>query len=291
MIFYGAPGTGKSYTVEKLIDEHRTIRTVFHPDTQNSDFIGALKPIIVDGDVSYAFSPGPFSKSMVAAYNQPSVMHYLVIEELNRAPAAAVFGELFQMLDRDGNGAGEYSVDFPSEEFANWWQARTSRNESKMRLPSNLSILATMNSADQGVFPLDTAFRRRWKQEYIPIDYDNVPAGHVQIALKAGDIVNVGWGIFIKKLNNFLVDQIGATISEDRLIGPWFLSSAELDGAIPNKLLIYLWDDLLRHHGREIIFASRIKTVGSFASAQKDKKPIFSGAFLALFQNDLGADE
>lgn len=282
-IYYGAPGTGKSHKVEQLIDELTTVRTVFHPDTQNSDFIGALKPVIQNGDVSYQFSPGPFARAMAAAYDDPSNMHYLVIEELNRAPAAAVFGELFLMLDRNDDGKGEYDVDFPSDEFANWWKAETGNDTHKMRLPSNLSILATMNSADQGVYPLDTAFRRRWTQKYIPINYTKAPTGHIKLALSASSEKEIEWADFIRRLNEFLISETSLAISEDRLIGPWFLKASELNDVLPGKLLIYLWDDLLRHQGRDIIFHSSIKTYGDLALTVEKKKLVFSKSFLEGF--------
>ena len=119
-IFYGAPGTGKSHSVDGLlgdISDEFAVRTVFHPDTQNSDFFGCLKPKMVNGGVQYGFAPGPFSTALRKAYLDPDHHYFLVIEELNRAPAAAVFGELFQLLDRDAfSGKGKYRVDYPNEE-------------------------------------------------------------------------------------------------------------------------------------------------------------------------------
>lgn len=290
VIYYGAPGTGKSYAVEQLTQTSgpsRVVRTVFHPDTQNSDFIGALKPAInEEDDISYRFSPGPFAKALVAAYLDPGNMHWFIIEELNRAPAAAVFGELFQMLDRDDDGTGKYDVNFPSDEFDEWWIEKTGETGAKLRLPSNLSIAASMNSADQGVFPLDTAFRRRWNQEYVMIDYASGPTGDITIAAGANQTVTVDWQSFVRRLNEFLTDEIGSGISEDRLIGQWFLSDSELGAELPGKLMIYLWDDLLRHHGRDVLFRPTIKAYGELSRLQKEGKPIFSDKFLELFSED-----
>lgn len=292
IIYYGAPGTGKSYAVDQIAGTHSIFRTVFHPDTQNSDFVGSLKPVIDDkNDISYKFSPGPFSRAMAAAYLAPEKMHYLVIEELNRAPAAAVFGELFLMLDRDKDGIGEYDVDFPSEEFVKWWQVESGLSGDKMRLPSNLSILATMNSADQGVYPLDTAFRRRWTQEYIPIDYGNAPVGNIQLTLADSTTIEIPWRKFVQYLNEFLTEKIGSGISEDRLVGQWFLCSAELGATLPGKLLIYLWDDLLRHHGRDILFRADVKTYGNLAAKGNSAKPIFSSEFLKHFSDNQETNE
>ena len=115
---------------------------------QNSDFFGTLKPVTDDeGSISYAFSPGPFSKAIAHAYANPAEAVWLVVEELNRAPAAAVFGDLFLLLDRDENGAGEYDVDCPSEEAARWYKQKAGIENGKLRLPSNFWIVATMNSA------------------------------------------------------------------------------------------------------------------------------------------------
>jgi MoxR-like ATPase len=286
-IYYGAPGTGKSYTIDQIVSvalPQFAIRTVFHPDTQNSDFIGALKPVAIEGtDITYRFSPGPFSAALIAAYKDPGNFYWLIIEELNRAPAAAVFGELFLLLDRRADGSGQYDVSFPSEEFGSWWTTGTGDKSGKFRLPSNLSILATMNSADQGVFPLDTAFRRRWSQEYVAIDYATCPEGTITLASTATEKLYPQWRDFISQLNSFLVDEIGAGISEDRLVGPWFLSKSELGGRLPGKLMIYLWDDLLRHHGREILFRPNVKTYGDLARSIVDDAPIFTDRFLARF--------
>jgi len=294
-IYYGAPGTGKSYTVNqetKGAGPARVVRTVFHPDTQNADFIGSLKPVVrTDGDIGYRFSPGPFAKALSEAFRDPGNMHWLVIEELNRAPAAAVFGELFQLLDRDDDGAGEYEVNFPSDEFADWWESQTGSKNAKLRLLSNLSISATMNSADQGVFPLDTAFRRRWNQEYIALDYTTAPSGTVEVHTSASDTETIEWRVFVSTLNDFLATEIGAGISEDRLVGQRFLSPSELGSALPGKLLIYLWDDLLRHHGREILFRAGVKTYGELTARQSQGKPIFSDQFLAAIGGEQATDE
>lgn len=289
-IYYGAPGTGKSYTVEKSSRPETRTTTVFHSDFQNSDFVGALKPVMSDGSVTYKFSPGPFAIALKEAWLDPENMHYLVIEELNRAPAASVFGELFQLLDRDNNGNSQYEIDFPSEEFASWWRDETGE-EGKMRLPSNLSILATMNSADQGVYPLDTAFRRRWEHEYIPLDYKKAPEGQIGLRLKDDETPRtVEWSVFLKRLNQYFVEKIN-DLPEDRLIGPYFLSGYDLDNAknsIPEKLLIYIWDDLLRHTGRQEIFVSSIKTYGDLVRRNENGKVIFSEAFLARFDDGNG---
>ena len=288
VIFYGAPGTGKSNRVERKIKKagKRPFRTVFHPDLQNSDFFGCLKPQMDGEKVRYGFLPGPFMKALAEAYKEPAEQVFLVIEELNRAAAAAVFGDLFLLLDRDDDGRGEYDVSFPSHESEEWFRGEPGCSGAELRLPSNLFIYATMNSADQGVYPIDTAFRRRWRQEYLPLNYE---AGHAT----AGEIAYIDlekkphtmeWRRFVEVLNHYLVSIPALAIAEDRLLGQWFVKKKELDGAgIPEKVLLYLWDDLLRHEGREHIFdTDMIKTYGALDKAGKAGTRFLSAAFLGV---------
>lgn len=289
VIFYGAPGTGKSNRVEKKIKKagKRPFRTVFHPDLQNSDFFGCLKPQMDGKKVRYGFSPGPFMKALADAYKEPAEPVFLVIEELNRAAAAAVFGDLFLLLDRDDDGKGEYDVSFPSPESEEWFNEQTGRADETLQLPSNLFIYATMNSADQGVYPLDTAFRRRWKQKYLPLNYKKGRKGNVGYVDAAGDRRTLAWREFVKLLNRQLTKDENLDIAEDRLLGQWFVSELELNGkSIPEKVLIYLWDDVLRHEGRrgrEVIFAAgKENTYGELASKIKRGECILSDPFLAV---------
>lgn len=275
-LIYGAPGTGKSYSVDEELKGLCVVRTVFHPDMQNSDFFGSLKPKMVNEKVAYAFSPGPFSNALRQAYEKPDQHHYLVIEELNRAPAAAVFGELFQLLDRDDSGESRYEVDVPSEDAEGWFGRR------KLKLPANLSILATMNSADQGVFPLDTAFRRRWSQKYFPLygDTSKFPHGDIMLAVNDGGLV-IEWRQFVRCLNEKLI-KLG--VAEDRLMGIWFARENELNGPIPMKVLLYLWDDVLRHQDRNAIFNSKLRTFGEINSAILAGKPILADDLLSYMK-------
>lgn len=282
IIIYGAPGTGKSHKIDQQVRGESIVRTVFHPDTQNSDFFGCLKPRMIRDKISYEFSPGPFALALKAAYSSPEANHYLIIEEINRAPAAAVFGELFQLLDRKDDGHGTYSVDFPNLESKSWFQAEIGTEIKKILMPPNLSILATMNSADQGVYPLDTAFRRRWEQEYLPLYEGECPLGLIYITNKSGASNAIKWRNFAECLNDFLTNNL--EVAEDRLLGLWFVRERELGGAIPAKILLYLWDDLLRHEGREQVFIREIKTFGQLDSAIKLDKPIFSDALLQMFE-------
>jgi len=290
-IYYGAPGTGKSHAIVVAIRENhaREIKTVFHPDVQNSDFIGTLKPEIKDGEIGYRFSPGPFLKAYVEAWNNPADQVWFVIEELNRAPAAAVFGELFLLLDRSPDGSGEYAVDYPSPECQAWVQQNIAESISdrpdKLRLPSNLYISCTLNSADQGVYPLDTAFKRRWTQHYVPLVY-NGPNTLINVTHPERDIIRIPWQSFIKALNTVMSKN---GIREDRLVGPWFVKEHEFleNGSIPGKVLVYLWDDLFRNHDKSVVFNFAGTTYGSLVSAVEAEQRIFSTEFLAELTDNL----
>jgi hypothetical protein len=286
VIFYGAPGTGKSNRVEKIVKDagKEPIRTVFHPDLQNSDFFGCLKPRMDGDNVRYEFAPGPFMEALAEAYEKTGEPVYLVIEELNRAAAAAVFGDLFLLLDRKDNGTGEYSVSFPSPESRIWVEGKTDTVHERIELPSNLFIYATMNSADQGVYPIDTAFRRRWRQEYLPLDYTEGPDGEIAYNDADGKLYTLEWRRFVELLNNYLISNHTLAIAEDRLLGQWFVKKKELDGTgIPEKILLYLWDDLLRHEGRDQIFdTGTIATYGTLDKAAKDGSRFLSATFLSV---------
>ncbi|MEQ5138035.1 AAA family ATPase [Providencia alcalifaciens] len=290
-IYYGAPGTGKSHQLNELTEGNRKIVTVFHPDTQNSDFIGSLKPTNVSGSVTYAFRPGPFTTALLEALKNPEQNVYLVIEEINRAPAAAVFGELFQLLDRE-NGASKYEIDFTDPDMQAYindeLKAVGLDERSKLSIPANLSLLATMNSSDQAVMPLDTAFKRRWSFRYMKLDFENpaVSSQNLRIMTTQG-VYYITWKDFANKVVNHQLKEM--KVPEDRLIGPFFLNSTELSNsetsneAISGKLFVYLWDDVLRHKGRNIIFDKNIGTFGELHEQFiEGKKPVFSEVIESL---------
>ena len=253
LIVYGAPGTGKSYYINNLLKNARSIRTVFHSETQNSDFVGSLKPVTdMNGKVTYEFVAGPFIKSFVEAVKNPNNQIHLIIEEINRANAAAVFGEIFQLLDRDASGRSEYEIQ-PDDLLSKYLNDKLgSKFNGLIYIPSNLIINATMNSSDQGVYPLDSAFKRRWSFKYMPIDFQGSPKGAVDL-----DGRRITWDILAKSINEILSTQY-AHLEEDRFIGPWFLNKNEVHSqfskAIESKLFTYLWNDVLRHQQRDKIF-------------------------------------
>lgn len=264
LIVYGAPGTGKSYYINNLVQNNSItkIRTVFHSETQNSDFVGSLKPVTnIDGRVTYEFVAGPFIKAFLEAVKNPNKQIHLIIEEINRANAAAVFGEIFQLLDRDLTGKSEYSIQ-ADELLAKYLQKTLDPNfDGLIYIPSNLSINATMNSSDQGVFPLDSAFKRRWSFKYMPIDFQSSPKGSVML-----DERWLTWDSLAKSINEILSSEY-AHLEEDRFIGPWFLTKEEVNSqfskAIESKLFTYLWNDVLRHQQKDKIFNDQSVTTFS----------------------------
>jgi len=289
-IFYGAPGTGKSYKIhtEESKGAEKVV-TVFHPDTQYNDFVGALKPKMEMGKdgiavVTYQFRPGPFTNALVKAKSNPDKHVCLVIEEINRAPAAAVFGELFQLLDRDTNGQSTYKIDASDPDMLFYIndQLRSIGIPELLQLeiPANLSLLATMNSSDQSVMPMDAAFKRRWSFQYIEINFNNeaVPNNDFCITTANGQY-NISWPDFAQIINATLIDS---RVAEDRLLGPFFLNKDEIKdiktakNTLNGKLFVYLWDDVLRHLGYQRLFSSTYKTFGRLSSAFNNNMPIFN---------------
>lgn len=263
-IFYGAPGTGKSYSISLGRDEKQLIRTVFHPDTQYSDFVGCLKPIMLGDSVAYQFRPGPFTEAIVKAVSKPSTSYSLVIEEINRAAAAAVFGEIFQLLDREVDGSSTYSIDVSDPDLLSYLNQHTNGffHNGKLKLPSNLSLLATMNSSDQAVMPMDTAFKRRWQFEYLRIDYNKASEGMLEFMVSEveGKVLrSFRWADFARTINECLSAE---HIPEDRLLGHRFISENELESnpenTLKGKLFMYLWDDVLRHGQHTVIFRDSV---------------------------------
>jgi hypothetical protein len=296
LIVYGAPGTGKSYLLEKRFGKDgNSTRVVFHPSYTYFDFVGSYKPVPLyekngqslyelddtqNGSgiphIDYQFVPGPFISVLTKAFLEPLRMHTLLIEEINRADAAAVFGELFQLLDRDSFGKGIYKI-APSKELKVYLNSIEGFHQfisEGIYIPSNLNIVATMNSADQGVNVLDSAFKRRWNFEYLPVEIKL--ENHTQKIKYAGKLYT--WGNLLAQINIKLKTQL--KVNEDRLIGPYFLSPEEIerDKAI-NKVLLYLWDDVLRHKRRDF-FIGKIYTIGDLIGAFPDEDVLGITEFL-----------
>lgn len=275
-IYYGAPGTGKSYTLnsDAKIFGNNIKRVTFHPNLIYGNFVGSYKPIPTKDPnvpISYGYVPGPLIKILVKAFKNPSQSYLLIIEEINRANTAAVFGEIFQLLDRNQNGFSEYPVDI-SEELMTYFKSHLFNDENikedvsqyinntlenGLVLPSNLYIWATMNSADQGVMPLDTAFKRRWDFKYFGVNdaYD-------EQEFKNYGKINLGNGkrITWDNMRRFINDKLSLlNIPEDKLLGPYFLSkniltssNKKVTDAFINKVIMYLFEDLGVHNRMKI---------------------------------------
>lgn len=280
-IFYGAPGTGKSHRIKndervKVADEKNLVfRTTFHPDSDYSTFVGAYKPTMrnvadkykavagKDEEITYSFVPQAFLQAYVAAWNHLDENVFLVIEEINRGNCAQIFGDLFQLLDRDDEGYSEYPIkadidlvryleDGKDEKGQDILMNKDGIKDGKLRLPKNLYIWATMNTSDQSLFPIDSAFKRRWEWVYQPID-----------TAKETWFVKVGkeyysWTSFLNKVNDELLTDETA---EDKHLGFYFCKATEKrEGteAKPNvitaetfvgKVLFYLWNDVFKVYG------------------------------------------
>lgn len=282
LIVYGAPGTGKSYYINNLLKDANTIRTVFHSETQNSDFVGSLKPVTnSDGKVTYEFVAGPFVKAFVQAIKNPNKQIHLIIEEINRANAAAVFGEVFQLLDRDITGRSEYSIQADDLLTKYLQKAIDPSFDGLIYLPANLIINATMNSSDQGVYPLDSAFKRRWSFRYMPIDFQSSPKGSVML-----DGRQLTWDTLAKSINEVLSSEY-AHLEEDRFIGPWFLNKEEVNSqfskSIESKLFTYLWNDVLRHQQKDKIFNDQ--AISTFSDLIKVFNRQLAGEHVDIFSD------
>ena len=238
ILFYGVPGAGKSYEIDKLIVQERSERVVFHPDYTYSDFTGQILPRVIDDKLKYVFVPGPFTKMLKKAVEDPYNMYFLVIEEINRGNAPAIFGDIFQLLDRNEDGSGKYHIS--NYDIATIVYGDETHNIS---IPSNFTVLASMNTSDQNVFTLDTAFQRRWEMHLIKNDVKK--AVHAENVIEGSTI---SWGSFAFITNEEIIrynEETGS--SEDKRLGAYFARLNELSkDKFPEKVLKYLWDDAFK---------------------------------------------
>lgn len=249
-IYFGNPGSGKSYKVETETKGKKVFRTTFHPDSDYSTFVGTYKPES-DGDtIRYAFVPQTFTNAYIEAYKDIDTPVYLIIEEINRGNCAQIFGDLFQLLDRGADGFSEYSInadkdlrDYIRCELATYNGIDTDPEgikDGKLRLPPNLHILATMNTSDQSLFPMDSAFKRRWDWEYVPIQYKGATSDSFTITLSDKKF---RWIDFLKAVN----DRIRRTTeSEDKQLGNYFIKSDIDEKEFKSKVMFYLWSEVCK---------------------------------------------
>lgn len=337
-IFYGAPGTGKSFSIKNVIAKHMSIdvdkvdmeadnifRTTFHPDYDYAQFVGCYKPATdKNGDIAYEFIPQVFVNALVEAYggvqstNTPSNTSatteqvadspnddetkdddskdketvveetveseseaqdikpvFLVIEEINRGNCAQIFGDIFQLLDRDSNGFSEYSisVDKDLREYLEKNCPNAIKN-GKVKLPANFNIIATMNTSDQSLFPMDSAFKRRWEWVHVPIKNQNFDKDgnlvHFKIVVEQGKY-EYDWNEFQKAVN---IEIQKKTHSEDKQMGDYFIKKdVSLDEFI-NKVMFYLWNDVCKenYHTEDNFFRAKEETEFSFGELIADKQ-------------------
>ena len=281
-IFYGAPGTGKSHQIKEQTEGKQVVRTTFHPDSDYSTFVGAYKPTTIDIEVRdvtgkviyergpavtenkivYRFVPQAFLKAYTAAWKKQDEPFFLIIEEINRGNCAQIFGDLFQLLDRNDAGESEYPVS-PDDDirkflqtdkkhgFASLTEEQIAAIPEKVRsgeeliLPRNLYIWATMNTSDQSLFPIDSAFKRRWDWQYIPIS-DGKKGWQIAANGKRYD-----WWQFLQKMN----DKIGSTTnSEDKKLGYFFCKARNgiIDAeTFVGKVVFYIWNDVFKDFAEE----------------------------------------
>lgn len=258
LIIYGTPGCGKSYYVQNTLlkdyREENCIRTTFFSDYTNTDFVGQILPYI-DGDkVTYKFNPGPFTLALEQAIRYPEEKVALVIEELNRGSAASIFGDIFQLLDRK-DGVSRYPIKnvniikYLNDQFCGKYKF------TNIRIPSNLNIFATMNTSDQNVFTLDTAFKRRW--EFKKLLNVFLPDHAFKDKFVPG--ADVTWEQMVEKINEYMLEINDNLNNEDKQIGVYFVdetgmrkdimdaTSAEDIERFAYKFLEYLWDDVAKY--------------------------------------------
>lgn len=297
-IYYGAPGTGKSYSVSEeiksiypnYIEEESAdyvVRTSLHPEYTYSDFVGQVMPVKNGEDITYDFKPGVFTNALKKAIELPGQAVYLVLEELSRANVAAVFGDLFQLLDRNDNGVSQYKISNPiiaKEIYGN------NCEHDDIRLPANLLIRGTVNTNDQNVFVMDTAFKRRFEWEYVStepvIGANGEFLNNPEIEYQRGS--KVSWCEFYQAVNDYITSEM--ELGEDKQIGQFFIKFADQGYSernqtlIQNKLLQYLWEDVDKASFNARLFSSAIKNFSTLYKMFGSGERVFS----TLFLNSLG---
>ena len=315
-IMFGAPGTGKSHTLEndriKLLKNESVggyERVTFHPDYTYAQFVGTYKPVTdKKGNISYRFVPGPFMRVYVEALKNARTdnpqPYILLIEEINRANVAAVFGDVFQLLDRDAANVSEYPV-HATEDVRNYLASQlggTPDNYIEIRIPDNMFIWATMNSADQGVFPMDTAFKRRWDFTYLGIDNDEDKIAKITVTLGKGEHMRtVKWNELRKAINAVLLND--CKVNEDKLMGPFFIGMKNLSEdddfnenfcrIFKNKVIMYLFDDAAKQKRPTLFDGCNIKNLYSAICEEFDEKgvDIFGESVRSIFPISVNEDE
>ena len=301
LVIYGTPGCGKSFYVENtLLKEYEVekdlfIRTTFYQDYTNTDFVGQVLPKVKsDKSVTYEFNPGPFTLALKKAIENQEKPVALIIEELNRGNAASIFGDIFQLLDRNESGKSRYKIINPNiqDYFNEVFEGKYFFDS--IRIPGNLYIIATMNTSDQNVFTLDTAFKRRWNFEKIKNIFT---ADHKYRQFYIPGMPDVTWEQFVTDINEFIVNSESGITSEDKQLGVFFIDKGTLCEKkeectdkqkiekFAYKIFEYLWDDVAKF-GHGDWFASDIKTLDDLIEEyQKRGKAVFVDGVLSNGSN------
>lgn len=298
VIFYGVPGCGKSHRINELLhldDEENGLekeyykRILFHPEYSYSDFVGQLHPVTEGKNITYQFFPGPFTEILRDAYLNPENDYFLIIEEINRGNAPAIFGDLFQLLDRK-DGVSECSIDnkdildyfkfkreSKKDDTGAMAQAVETIKREGVRIPENLTIFATMNTCDQNVFTLDTAFKRRWRMSRIVNDFDKDSSiSEWKISFKSGGF---SWKEFAKAVNDAILNNCNdGTAAEDKQLGTHFIKQCDLTPArrFAEKVMLYLWDDVAKYDKSQLFDTNKYKTLDMVIDGFAKGENVFS---------------
>lgn len=282
LIYFGAPGTGKSFHIEELTKNQKVFRTMFHEEYSYFDFIGQYKPIVSEKSsqgnylnargkliqskepiILYDYIAGCFIKSYIEAKLNPDKNIYLIIEEINRGNCAAIFGDIFQLLDRDETHKSKYPIS-TTVELENYLKEYNIDNPDKLEIPSNLFVIATMNTSDQSLYPMDSAFKRRWNMKFVPINYNEENLKNTLI-----EGTEVKWLDFLYSINELIGEKLE---SENKMLGQWFVKAENnliYEDDFKNKVLNYLYYDVFKHDRKAVfgeiqysmIYNKNIKTI------------------------------
>ena len=304
VMYYGAPGTGKSYSIASLIkksypgyteydDNPYVFRTTIYRDYSYYDFVGNIMPVTKEGKVSYEFVPGIFTTALCAALRTQdrNIDVYLILEEMSRGDIASIFGDIFQLLDRDNTGKSMYGINNKSI-YEYLILNGVIKAGHKIIIPSNLHIIGTVNTSDQNVNVIDTAFKRRFDFKYIGVDPIHVYGKDDEYVnnfdIQFTDTDTYEWVKLYQAINHIIINDLG--LAEDKQLGPFFLKDKDDDDAnreqVADKLLHYLWQDVERvSYTGASLFDDSIKSFGQLYSTFKNKKNILSESVKQVYGN------
>lgn len=296
-IYFGAPGTGKSYKVDHIIktcypnidnkENPFVFKTTVYSDYSYYNFIGNIMPTSKNGEIGYDFKAGIFSQALARAFEYSDKEIFLIVEEMSRGNIASIFGDIFQLLDRDEKGVSEYSIN--NDLIIQYFDEKGINIGKKIYLPRNFHIIGTVNTSDQNVNVIDTAFKRRFKFVYVdvsPVSKDGTIMNEYVFTLANKEFE---WNKLYMSLNELITTKL--ELSEDKQIGQFFIkfnnysNDEQKFAEIQNKLLHYLWDDV---QGAVIsdeykIFNKEYKTFSSLYKDFGEKLNVFSEELIDLY--------